>query len=517
MNKKGLYEKLIEYSSNGRYPFHMPGHKRNGKLFECNDANGNCKNHVNNENSIDPYDIDITEIDGFDNLHNAKGIIKEAEDFAANLLGAKKTWFLVNGSTCGIHSAINSVCGIGDAILVARNCHKAVYHAIENRNLKAEYLYPEYSNELHMYGGINPADVEEALSNNKAIKAVVITSPTYDGVISDVETISQIVHKHGSVLIVDEAHGAHLGVSSQMPEPAYKLGADIVIESAHKTLEAMTQTGLLHLGTDAVAAEVIEKQLAVYETSSPSYVLMASIDKAMRDASVIGDKKVEQLLTTIRNFREVVNNLSFFSVVFDELKNELSAYEIDETKINICIKNNVLTGKELANILRNEYNIEVEMEEVNRVLLYATMGDNPNAFDMVAEALRNIDDDIVNNQPKTEKSLDGNTDKKEENVFAKNNNANNNNGNNNVAEINHLMLNTKMTIYDAINAPSKKVKLADSEGMIAADYVFVYPPGSPIIVPGEIISADVIKYVSDCINNDLNVCGINDNMISVIE
>lgn len=228
MSDKGLYKKLIEYKEQGKYPFHMPGHKRQDQLL------------------ADPYEIDITEINGFDNLHHPEGIIKDSMDNAAAFFKTDNTWFLVNGSSCGLLAAIHAVTDIGDYIIIGRNCHKAVYNAIELRNLKAGYIIPQVIKEYGIHGGYNPEDIENELkraqmSGEKA-RAVIITSPTYEGVISDIERIAKIVHKYGSILIVDEAHGAHLGIHQNLPKPAYELGADIVIESAHKTLPAMTQT-----------------------------------------------------------------------------------------------------------------------------------------------------------------------------------------------------------------------------------------------------------------------------------
>ena len=164
MKSKGLYEKLIEYARRGKYPFHMPGHKRNGKFLECQD--------------LDVWDIDITEIDGWDNLHDASGVIKESMDYASHVLGTERTWFLVGGSTCGVQAALQACCNIGDRVIVARNCHSAVYHAVENRNLKAEYIYPIYNEDLNLYGRVEPDELQEMLEKYPDAKAVIITSPT---------------------------------------------------------------------------------------------------------------------------------------------------------------------------------------------------------------------------------------------------------------------------------------------------------------------------------------------------
>lgn len=210
---KSLYDSLIEYSSKDYYPFHMPGHKRRG--ISC----------------FNPYDIDITEIEGFDNLHDMKGLIKDVSLRLAALYGAKESFLLVNGVTGGILAALGAVTAPGDKVLLARNSHRSVYGAAIAAGLKAEYVYPRQLGPL--LGGIDPADVEDALGKNPDIRAVVITSPTYEGFVSDIKAIAEITHRRNALLIVDEAHGAHFKFSKFFPESAISC-ADIVLHGAHK-------------------------------------------------------------------------------------------------------------------------------------------------------------------------------------------------------------------------------------------------------------------------------------------
>ena len=227
-----LIERLKKYRRLDMYPFHMPGHKR---------AEGIKLSFP------DPFSVDITEIDGFDNLHHPEGILKDSMEWASSLYGSDRTWYLVNGSTCGLLSAISAAVSHGGKILVSRNCHKAVYHGIYLNHLEAVYVYPQPVPGLGIQGGILPEDVENALKNDPDIQAVLIVSPTYDGIVSDVEAIAKIVHKAGLPLIVDEAHGAHFAYGDAFPKSALELGADAVIQSVHKTLPSLTQTALLHV------------------------------------------------------------------------------------------------------------------------------------------------------------------------------------------------------------------------------------------------------------------------------
>ena len=231
-----LYKKLAAYDKKNIYPFHMPGHKRK-KL-----------------NETLPYNIDITEITGFDNLHNPKGIIKDCMENMEKIYETENSYILINGSTCGLLAAIHGVTKREDSILIARNCHKAVYHGIELRNLKSYYIYPKINCDYHFFQQIDLKMLDETLKNHTQIKTVLITSPSYEGVVLDVNEISKIVHKYGGTLIVDEAHGAHLPFFEKycekkdfLPKSAIYQGADIVIQSLHKTLTALTQTAVLHI------------------------------------------------------------------------------------------------------------------------------------------------------------------------------------------------------------------------------------------------------------------------------
>ena len=237
-----LSESLQNYAQSDVYPFHMPGHKRKKILFP------------------DPYEMDITEIDGFDNLHHAEGILKEAQERAAALYGSKRCFYLVNGSTCGLLAAISAAAGRGDKVIVARNCHKAVYHALYLKELQAEYIYPAITNH-GIQGQITVEQVRKTLRENPDASAVILTSPTYEGIVSDVKKIAEVCHEQNIPLIVDEAHGAHLGFSGGFPENAVRLGADAVIMSLHKTLPSFTQTALLHLNSTPIDEKKGERYL----------------------------------------------------------------------------------------------------------------------------------------------------------------------------------------------------------------------------------------------------------------
>lgn len=508
MSNKGLYEKLIEYSENGKYPLHMPGHKRKVKLF---------KQVKISTDQIDPYEIDITEINDFDNLHHPEGIIKSSMENAAKFFGTDRTWFLINGSSCGLLAAINAVTDIGDSIIIGRNCHKAVYHAMELRNLKAHYLYPQMIQEYGINGGYEPEDVETILRqaevHEEKIKAVVLTSPTYEGVVSDIKRIAEIAHKYNSVLIVDEAHGAHLGIHENLPKPAYMFGADIVIESAHKTLPAMTQTAFLHLCGKRVDANSIQDCLSIYQSSSPSYVLMASLDKCIRALQANGKDKLYKLLITLEKFRKKVSKLENIKVPGKEFIGKNGVFDYDVCKLVIFVSSDKFNGKKLEKILREKYNFELEMTSARYVLAMTTMCDDMEQIMKLADSLEEIDKEITvleqweKDNQKTD-MLKLREEKKTETGIQKG------------TSVDYLELRgenpSKVSIYEAKRRMAEEMPLNETGGRVAAEYVYVYPPEIPLIVPGEFISKKVIEQIQYYKNIGLNVKGIEQEKMKVL-
>lgn len=439
-----LYEKLKMYQQSDYYGFHMPGHKRNKEKFPIGL----------------PYEIDITEIEGFDDLHHAESILKEAQERAARLYKADESHFLVNGSTVGILSAILGVTDRGDKILVARNCHKSVYHAIYMNELEPLYVYPKYEKDLQINGEISCKEIEEILEKEKEIKAVVIVSPTYDGVVSDVENIAKITHKYHIPLIVDEAHGAHFGFHKVFPKNANEKGADIVIHSVHKTLPAMTQTALLHLNGDIVNRESVRNYLHILQSSSPSYILMASIDYCMEMLENHGDILFDEYVERLLSLRRELESLKHLRVIRTK--------HFDISKLIISVKDTNMTSGELSKILLEKYHLQMEMTAGTYVLAMTTVGDTEEGFLRLKKALFEIDRELKIQR----------TEGKE-------------------LELPRLPLVYKSAkvIKEAQRDGLSYVKWEEAEGKIAGEYAYVYPPGIPFLVPGEKIT----KEAAECL------------------
>lgn len=469
---KRLYEALLEYPKKGYYPAHMPGHKGNI-------AEGFLKEALR---------YDITEIDGFDNLHEAEGIILESEKYAADLYGSSETHFLVGGSTLGVLSAVFGTTKPGDKVIIARNCHRSVYNAVSEGRLVCRYVYSKFLEDVGFPGGISPSDIEEAINRNPDAVVVVITSPTYEGVCSDISKIAEICHRHSKILIVDGAHGAHFGFSNGMPESAVREGADIVIHSVHKTLPSPTQTALIHINGPLVNRENIRNKLRIYQTSSPSYLLMAGIDRCM---SLIGDKGKDL-------FYDFENRIKELDSSFKELKSlrhlsrsliisEEEIYDHDPGKLIISTMRTGITGRDLYDILRNEYMIQPEMAADTYCLMILTINDTQYGFDRLNNAIKCIDEKIV-----------GEYNKKKENTSQTDN-------------VCRLYTRNAKQIMPAYRVPDFKEQSIDLElaqGLISTDYVSLYPPGIPLLVPGEEISEEHIKGITEAIRGNLKVSGL---------
>ena len=504
-----LHQKLIEYAADeDNYPFHMPGHKRQVMPVEGL-----------------PYGWDVTEVPGTDDLHHAEGILREAMERAAGLFGSRRTWFLVGGSTCGILAAIRSLCPFGSEVIAARNCHKSVYHAIELGHLKAHWIWPRVLPSFDIFGSVSPEDVRKMLKEFPAAKAVIVTSPTYEGVVSDIRLIAQICHEAGAALIVDEAHGAHLGLfrespdtgesqgkeadpgiteSHYFPDSAVHLGADLVIQSAHKTLPSLTQTALLHIGRDAVYADEkeLERQLDIFETSSPSYPLMASLDGCTAFLQEHGRECFRQWEQNLREFYNKSGALRAIQVLcrgtLTEAENK-SVFDLDPGKILLRPEREFLTGAELASLLHDEYGIVCEMENSGNVLLMTSLADPEEAYLHLGESLVSAESKLASAENKPalkEQAGPGaqDTDIPEGPEESPGGTRQTGSGDLENTE-------SALDIEEATRAPWEEIPLETDPdllcGRICAEYIYPYPPGIPVLIPGEIVTLSKIGEITE--------------------
>lgn len=468
-----LFEKLSAYGASDYYPYHMPGHKRRLKTDTMREL----------------AQIDITEIDGFDNLHDAQDILKRIQEEAAAAYGAEESFFLVNGSTAGILSAISTAVSPGGKILMVRGAHKSAYHAAYLRDLQIAYLWPG----VHPLFGCNlPAtakEVEEALQQTLDVQAVFIVSPTYEGLTADVKSIAEAAHKRNIPLIVDEAHGAHLGFDGRWPESSVKQGADLVIQSLHKTLPAPTQTAILHVNGKLVDRCGLRRFLGIYQTSSPSYIFMAAMEDAIATTSANREKLFGDFWEYWKGMTESLSacrNLIF-------LKEENS----DPGKLAVMDKTGFLDGEQLYEMLLHKYHLQPEMAAGRYVLAMFTVGDTKEGYERLTKALLEIDEYITaeRKQRTQEKLMERE-------------------GNRMADAVTPVCIQKKtqavIGIGRAWDTPKEWVLLKDAEGKTAGEYVNLYPPGSPIIVPGEIFTKDILTEIAAYRQQGFHVQGVKE-------
>ena len=480
----GLLERLTEYAGSDAYPFHMPGHKRR----EIPDGIPG--------GFPDPYGIDITEIDGFDNLHHAEGILKDAMETAAAIYGADRSWYLVNGSTCGILSAVFATTENGGKILTARNCHKAVYHAICLNRLEAEYLYPEEITEFGINGGIRAEDVRKALEKDAMrcagnsgdvrgkitkIQAVLITSPTYEGVVSDIRAIADAAHEYGIPLIVDEAHGAHLEYADQchsFPKSALEYGADIVIQSLHKTLPCFTQTAILHVKGKLVDQDRVSRYLSMFQTSSPSYLFMAGMERCIRYMDGDGRNEMVRYEERLEHFMKRMEGLQVLEVLDWEIcRKYRTVAGWDPSKIVVStMRAEDFHGEELAETLRRKYHLEMEMTAPEYVIAMTSLMDTEEGFERLGTALLEIDGALRRRMEsgRKEKAASETPEGLE-------------------SKLSHPVRRT--LICEAMDADTERTALQDTVGKVSAEFVYLYPPGIPIITPGEVFTDAIVEKI----------------------
>ncbi len=492
-----ILDRLEEYCGKDYVPLHMPGAKRNTDLFKM----GN------------PYGLDITEIDGFDNMHHATDIIKDAFCRASSVFGAEETLFLVNGSSAGILSAICGATKKGDSVLVARNCHVSVYNAIYLNELNPVYIYPEpycvdnvLDSNLGIYGKVHASDIEELLKENENISVVIITSPTYEGIVSDIKGIADVVHKYGKVLIVDEAHGAHLHFHRELPESAVDCGADVVIQSIHKTLPAFTQTALLHLNGDIVDRDKVKLYWNIYQSTSPSYLLMGGIDRCVSILQENGKELFDNYVYNLKCLRKRLEKLKYIKLI-----------KVDDiSKIVLATWN----GKGLHDILLKYYHIELEMSSLKYIIAMTSIADKAEYYERFACALEEIDELIEeisftlkeSNNVKNIEIENSELQKIElrNDILTKIIYYNKDLEYDKKVSTGLYKAVVKTNIYNALSSDSKEcIKLDEAEGRVSATTVCFYPPGIPLVNAGEIITKEVIEYMVSGLQAGLEVIGLD--------
>lgn len=467
--KKSVTQFLLDHAAEKPVSFHMPGHK-GSDIYRRYGYDAFINNFI---------DCDITEIPGADNLFQTEGIIRETAEKYRRLYDVKKSYLLINGTSGGLIAAILASVPAGKKLVMARNCHKSVFNALTLGGIEPVYAYPSMVEEYGISGPVEPGEVARCLDESPEAEAVILPSPNYYGICSDIKVIADVVHARGKVLIVDQAHGAHLKFMPGEPLAAEECGADIVVNSTHKTLCSFTQSAVLNYNSDRVEQYVLEDKLQAIQSTSPSYLLMASLDINADILENHGDELFTAWQTNIERFyakAAAVSGLKLMEV----------PGAMDKTKINIDMSCYGIDGNQLEELLM-EKGIYSELVTGDILMCMTGIGNTESDFERLLEALEDI---AKRSEAKAE-------------------------GGGQFSEDGAALWMKKRALH---KLPEKKqqLRLDESEGLICASSIIPYPPGIPFVCPGEVIGREEIEYIKLLRGRGEKVIGVDENMCVVV-
>ncbi|MCT4593811.1 MAG: aminotransferase class I/II-fold pyridoxal phosphate-dependent enzyme [Anaeromicrobium sp.] len=470
-----LIDALKKYSNSSITPFDVPGHKFGKGTKELRDLFGS-----------NLMKMDVNSMKCLDNLSNPTSVIKKSQELLANAYGCDHSFFLVNGTSSGIQGMIMSVCGPYDKIIMPRNVHKSAVSGLVLSGAIPVYIQPETNEDLGIAMGMSYESVKKAILSNLDAKAVFIINPTYYGVTCDLKRIVDLAHEHNMLVLVDEAHGAHFHFHDDLPISAMAAGADMSAISLHKTGGSLTQSSAILLNEKNISPMKIRNILNVTQTTSASYLLMSSLDGSRKILATRGEEIFSHILSVCRYAREKINKIPHLYAFSKELINNRGVYDFDETKLSIKVSDLGLTGFEVYELLRDKYKIQVELGDINNILAIISLGDDKNSVDKLINSLSHISKNY-----KRAKSFNYNI----------------------------LLENPDIIVSprDAFYSRTKIIPLKDSIGEVSGESIMAYPPGIPIISPGERISKEIVDYIEELKNQHVLITDSHDPEINNIK
>lgn len=477
-----VFDALRRYVREGAIPFHVPGHKQGkGMAGQFRDYLGAAV-----------LELDVAEIPGIDGFYDQSGLIGRAQELAAAAFGADTTFFLVNGTSGGIQAMIMSVCGPGDKIVIPRNAHRSMVAGLIFSGAEPVYLQPAYDVKLGMTVGLTAGQVAAALEEHPDAKGVLVINPTYYGITSELSAIAAIAHARGVPLLVDEAHGPHLAFHPDLPQPALEAGADIVVQSTHKILSSLTQSSMLHIRDGLVNIDRTAAMLRLVQSTSASYLLLASLDMARMQMATAGENLLTRTLAAAGLARERINRCAGLYSFGKEVIGRPGICDTDPTKVTVNVSGLGLSGRQADRILRSDYGIQVELSDAVNVLAFFTIGDRREEAEKFAAALADLSRRI--NKEGQHSTGPGTP------PFPP-------------------IPRQIVSLREAFFATPEPVPLSRSVGRISAGTVAPYPPGIPLLCPGEEITGEAVDYLNAVLDLDIGVQGLHsagDRTIRVI-
>ena len=453
-----ILEALKQFKKSRIVPFDVPGHKRGRGNSELTDFLGEqCMS------------VDVNSMKPLDNLCHPVSVIKEAEALAADAFGARQAFFMVNGTTSAVQSMVLSACKKGEKIILPRNVHRSVINALILGGAIPVYVNPETNSELGISLGMSLAAVEKAIKENPEAKAVLVNNPTYYGICSNLKAITELAHQQGMLVLVDEAHGTHFYFGENMPISAMAAGADMASVSMHKSGGSLTQSSFLLVGGESVSPGYVRQIINLTQTTSGSYLLLSSLDISRKNLACNGKAIFAKVTEMAQYARDEINQIGDYYAYSRELINGDTIYDFDETKLSINTLNVGLAGIEVYSLLRDEYDIQVEFGDVGNILAYISVGDSHRNLERLVSALAEI-----------------------RRIYKKDK----------AGMLQYEYINPEVVVppQKAFYAAKEALPLKESGGRICSEFVMCYPPGIPILAPGEKITAEIldsIEYMKD--------------------
>ncbi|WP_046175478.1 aminotransferase class I/II-fold pyridoxal phosphate-dependent enzyme [Domibacillus indicus] len=472
-----LFDGLLRHAEKNPVQFHIPGHKKGSGMDPV------FKEFIG-ENALS---IDLINIAPLDDLHQPHGIIKEAQQLAAEAFGADHTFFSVQGTSGAIMTMIMAVCGPGEKIIVPRNVHKSIMTAIVFSGAIPIFIHPEIDKDLGISHGITTESVTRALTEHPDAKGLLVINPTYFGIAGDLKQIVDIAHSFHVPVLVDEAHGVHIHFHEDLPISAMQAGADMAATSVHKLGGSLTQSSILNVRDGLVSVNRVQSILSMLTTTSTSYILLASLDTARRHLAINGHDIIDKVIELAQDTRRRVNKIDHLYCAGEEILGSKATYDYDPTKLIVSIKNLGITGHDAEKWLREKYNIEVELSDLYNILCIITPGDTKENCDLLIQALTEM-----------AAAFNGTVQSKYAHVL--------------LPDIPLLALSPREAFY----AETETVPLDESAGRIMAEFMMVYPPGIPIFIPGEIVTEENLRYVKENVAAGLPVQGPEDEALKTL-
>lgn len=465
-----IYEALEQFRRMRIVPFDVPGHKRGRGNPELSELLGDrCVN------------IDVNSMKPLDNLCHPVSVIKAAEELAAEAFGAAHAFLMVGGTTSAVQSMALACCKKGDKIIMPRNVHRSIINALVLCGARPVYVNPDVDRHLGISLGMKVEQVEQAIRDNPDAVAVFVNNPTYYGICSDLRTIVEAAHSHGMKVLVDEAHGTHFYFGENFPVTAMAAGADMASVSMHKSGGSLTQSSLLLVGKD-IHPGYVRQIINLTQTTSASYLLLASLDISRRNLALRGREAFARVAELAEYAREEINRIGGYYAFGDELVNRDSVYAFDPTKLSVHTLDIGLAGIEVYDILRDEYDIQIEFGDLGNMLAYLSIGDRKQEVERLVSALTDI-------KRRYQKDKTG------------------------MLSQEYIPPRVVMTPQESFYAPKEQLPIQEAEGRICSEFVMCYPPGIPILAPGEEITDEIIEYILYAKEKGCSMTGPEDEKI----